>query len=129
METVFAEAVAAFRVFLEGQGERRELAWVTRGDLAWRGGLLVRIRAEAEDEAARMMKLAAERGFGFGLQAVAVVGDRLCCCVLTPANAEAAAEQLIGPPFVCKLRTKLPVGREPGWLEWLLARPAGEMLV
>ena len=129
MDPVYAEALAAFREFLDGQGERRALVWVTRGDLAWRGGLLVRIRPEAEEEAARIMTVAAERGFGFGLQAVAVVGDRLCCCVLAPESADDAAEQLIGPPFVCKLRTKLPVGREPGWVEWLLARPAGDMLV
>ena len=125
---MFAEAVAAFRVFLDGQGERRELAWVTRGDLAWRDGLLVRLRPEAEEEAARATTAAAERGFGFGLKAIAVVGDRLCCCVLAPESADDAAEQLIGPPFVCKLCKDLPIGRAPGRLEWWLARPAGDWL-
>lgn len=102
---------------------------MTRGDLAWRDGLLVRFRPEAEAEAARLTTAAAERGFGFGLQAIAVVGDRLCCCVLAPASADEAAEQLIGLPFVCKLRTDLPIGRASGWLEWLLARPDGDWLV
>ena len=125
---MFAEAVAAFRVFLDGQGERRELAWVTRGDLAWRDGLLVRIRPEAEEEAARMATAAAERGFGFGVEAIAIAGDRLCCCVLAPESADDAAEQLIGPPFEYKLRKDLPIGGAPGWLEWLLARPAGDLL-
>lgn len=59
--------------------------------------MLVRIRPEAEAEAARLVT--------------------------------AAAEQLIGLPFVCKLRTDLPIGRASGWLEWLLARPDGDWLV
>ena len=120
--------MAAFRAFLRGQGEERELVWVTREDLAWRGGLLIRVRAGAEAEAAEKVKAAAEQGFGFGLEAVAVLGERLCCSVMVPASVADAADRWIGLPFVCKLRKELPIGREPGLLEWLLARPAGDLL-
>lgn len=116
---LFEEATTQFRDFLTQQGHPGKLLWITPKDVAIRWGeLLVRPRVEAETESADLFADADAAGFGVSLEAVARLGDCMCCFVWKPRSADDAVHRMVGPPLTMKVRTELRVGREPSAMEW-----------